>query len=366
MQRSDFQIAVFPGDGIGIEVMDACFPVLQALERRHSGLRLRLERLPGGAGTYRETGVALPEEALRTAERADAILFGAMGLPNIRYPNGTEIAPQIELRNHFQLFAGVRPIRSVKGIQGPLGDPRAAHLDFVIIREQTEGLFASHALLGKSFVENDAIARDTMVITREATVRVSDFAFALARSRKAVGSRGAVSLVDKANAFVSFAFFRKVFDERAALHPDIEASHVYIDAMALNLVKQPWNYDVIVTENMFGDILSDLGAALVGGMGFAPSADIGEKNAVFQPAHGTAPDIVGTGRANPTAMFLSAAMMLDWLGERQGAPALVESGRDLRDAVDRAFALQQLRPFEAGGSDGTAAITRAVISALGV
>src|SRR5690606_6602856 len=164
-----------------------------------------------------------------------------------------------------------------------------------------------------------------------------------------------VTCVDKSNVFRSFAFFRKIFDERAKRFPEIEADHVYIDACALYLVRRPWDFDVMVTENMFGDILSDLGAGLIGGMGFAPSADVGDRHAVFQPSHGSAPDIAGQGRANPTAMILSAAMMLEWLGRRHGMPRAEEAATLIQQAVDRVFATRLL-PFELGGSAGTGAI----------
>jgi 3-isopropylmalate dehydrogenase len=162
------------------------------------------------------------------------------------------------------------------------------------------------------------------------------------------------------------AFFRRIFDEQARRFPAVVADHCYIDAMALNLVRQPWSYDVIVTENMFGDILSDLGAGLVGGMGMAPSGDVGDRHALFQPAHGSAPDIAGTGKANPTAMFLSAVMMLEWLAERHGLPACREAAAVLSSAVERAFQQGRVTPFEFGGSSGTAEITRAVIDLLRV
>jgi 3-isopropylmalate dehydrogenase len=152
--------------------------------------------------------------------------------------------------------------------------------------------------------------------------------------------------------------------ERAGRFPRIAADASYIDAMALNLVRQPWNYDVLVTENMFGDILSDLGAGLIGGMGMAPSGDIGDDHALFQPAHGSAPDIAGTGRANPTAMFLSAAMMLEWLAERHRISACGEAARILKGAVERSFGQRRILPFEFGGKSGTTEITRAVLESL--
>jgi 3-isopropylmalate dehydrogenase len=185
----------------------------------------------------------------------------------------------------------------------------------------------------------------------------------LAETRKAKGGKGHVTCVDKANVFASYAFFRKVFDERAALHPGLTVDHVYIDASTLEFVGRPWRFDVLVTENMFGDILSDLGAGLIGGMGFAPSADIGDHHAVFQPCHGTAPDIAGQGKANPTAMFLSGAMMLEWLAERHDEPKAEEAATIIRSAVDDAFE-NGLRTWEIGGQSGVREVTDAVMDRI--
>ena len=356
-----FDIAVLAGDGIGPEIMAPTLELLRVVEQRIGGFTHAFEELAAGAALYRDTGTAFPEHAKARARAADAILLAAMGLPEVRYPDGTEISPQLDLRVDFELYAGVRPVRLVPGLRLPLADPRAAEIDLALIRESTEGLFASH---GKGVVEGDRVARDTLVITRAVCERLFDFAFRLARQRKARGRPGRVTCVDKANVFASFAFFRRVFDERAALNPDIEAEHCYVDAMALNLVRQPWAYDVLVTENMFGDILSDLGAALMGGMGMAPSADVGDHRAVFQPCHGSAPDIAGSGKANPTAMFLSAAAMLDWLGEQHRLAVCGAGANLIRDAVDRAYAGGELIPTELGGSADLAAITRAVMRAL--
>jgi 3-isopropylmalate dehydrogenase len=188
-------------------------------------------------------------------------------------------------------------------------------------------------------------------------------AFRIAETRRARGLPGCVTCVDKANVLTSMAFFRRVFLEVAARFPAIEAECAYVDAVALDLVRRPWRFDVMVTENMFGDILSDLAAGLIGGMGFAPSADIGDAHAVFQPCHGSAPDIAGKGLANPTAMILSAAMMLEWLAERHAAPRCAEAAGLLRAAVDRAFAAGLLPP-DAGGRAGTSAVAAAVMAAL--
>ena len=349
------RIAVMPGDGIGVEVTDAALGVLEKLARRH-GLGLSMETLQAGAFAYRDTGTAMSEETFRRAESADAILLGAMGWPGIRYPDGTEIAPQLELRFRLDLYAGVRPIRAIPGVPLALAHPRAKEMDLVILRESTEGLFAAR---GRGEVIGDREARDTMVITRATTERLSRFAFRLAERRaQRLGRPQKVTLVDKANVFTSMAFMRKVFREVAAEFPGVPAGEHYVDAMALDLVRRPWDFDVLPMENMFGDILSDLGAGLIGGMGYAPSADIGDTHAVFQPSHGTGPDIAGKGIANPTAMLLSTALMLDWLGSRGAGQGWTDAATELEAAVDGAFA-DGLRSAEFGGA-GTAEVARAV------
>jgi 3-isopropylmalate dehydrogenase len=202
-----------------------------------------------------------------------------------------------------------------------------------------------------------------MQITRRGTARVSEFSFRIAEHRRARRGNARVTCVDKSNVFTSMAFFRKVFDDVAAKHRHIEADYAYVDAMALNMVKKPWTLDVLVTENMFGDILSDLGAGLIGGMGMAPSGDIGDEHGLFQPAHGTAPDIAGQGKANPSAMFLSAAMMLDWLAERHGEPVLEERARTIERALESALVAGHV-PMELGGRANCAEMTKATLAAI--
>ncbi|SDB45327.1 isocitrate/isopropylmalate dehydrogenase family protein [Belnapia rosea] len=360
MASNSVRIAVLPGDGIGTEVTGATLAVLDPLARRH-GIGLSTEALPAGAFHYQATGDAFPEASFRAAESADAILLGAMGWPGIRQADGTEIAPQLDLRFRLGLYAGVRPVRAIPGVPVALADPRAATIDFVLVRESTEGLFHSR---GKGLVTQD-LAEETLRITRATTEKLSRFSFRLAERRAArLGRAGRVTLVDKANVFRAFAFMRAVFDEVATEFPGVESGHHYVDAMALDLVRRPWAYDVLPTENMFGDILSDLAAGLVGGMGFSPSADIGDEHAVFQPAHGTAPDIAGQGIANPAAMLLSASMMLDWLASRGAGQGFADAAAELDTAVDAAFA-GGLRTTDIGGGDGTAAVVRAVQAQLG-
>ncbi len=361
MSSNSFTVAVLPGDGIGPEVTAPCLRVLEAAEARVGGFSLATDELAAGAGLYHETGEALPKATLDACRSADAILLAAMGLPHIRYPDGTEIAPQIDLRFELELYAGVRPVRTMPGLPRVLADPRANELDFILVRESTEGLFATK---GKGAIVNDECATETLVITRKNSERLFDFCFKLAEQRKASGKPGALKLVDKANVFAAFAFMRQIFEERGAQFPGVERSHGYVDAIALDMVRKPWTFDVLVTENMFGDILSDLGAGLMGGLGMAPSADIGDDNAVFQPCHGTAPDITGEGKANPTAMILSGAMMLDWLALQHGAEGPARAARLIEAAVSKAYIDNALKPTELGGGDGTDAIQSAVLSAI--
>jgi 3-isopropylmalate dehydrogenase len=361
LKNSAFQIATFEGDGIGHEIMSACLEVLEALQRRVGGFRLEHRKLDGGAEFYRDTGTDITDEAFEAARCADAILFGAMGLPDVRFPDGTEIAPHLRMRLEFGLFAGLRPVRSFPNAPGPLKDPRAATIDLLVVRESTEGLFASR---GKGVLIDDREARDTMVITRATCEKLFDKTFELARQRKQAGRSAVVTCVDKSNVFVSMVFFRKVFDERAARFPDVTVRHHYIDAMALDLVRRPWEFDILVMENMFADIISDLSGGLVGGMGMAPCAEIGERHGLFQPAHGTAPDIAGKGIANPTAMFLSAAMMLDWLGDQHHVPACHTAAALLDAAIEKVFRDGRCLPREFGGTASTGDLTRAVTEAL--
>jgi 3-isopropylmalate dehydrogenase len=360
LANDTFHIAVLPGDGIGIEVMRPALEVLRRVEAMTPGLGFRFTEAPAGAMHYKETGKSMPDATIRLCEEADAILLGACGMPSIRYPDGTEIAPQVELRFIFDLYAGLRPARLVPGAPSPIVGAAERGIDLVVIRESTEGLFAS---MGKGVVTHDE-ARETLVITRRTSERLFDFAFRLAARRKSRGGKNLVHCVDKANMFRAFAYFREIFDAQAQRHPDVKADHIYIDAVAAALVRRPWDFDVLVTENMFGDILSDLTAGLIGGMGMAPSADIGDKHAVFQPCHGTAPDIMGQGLANPTAMILSAGLMLDWLADKFDHKGAADAGARIERAVDRAFAAG-IRPCEFGGRDGTEAVARAVLAELG-
>ena len=358
MSNNALHVAVLAGDGIGPEVMAPALEVLRKIEAT-SDLKFCFTEAPAGANNYRATGKSMPESTIRLCEEADAILLGACGLPSVRYPDNTEIMPQVELRLHFDLYAGVRPARLIPGVPSPIVGAAERGIDLIVVRESTEGLFAS---MGKGVV-TDTEARETLVITRKTSERLFEFSFRLAERRKARGRPGQLTCVDKANVFKAFAFFREMFDEAAKRHPEVTADRLYVDACSALLVKRPWDFDVMVMENMFGDILSDMTAGLIGGMGMAPSADIGDGHAVFQPCHGTAPDITGQGKANPTGMILSTAMMLVWLADKHGLEGAAEAGERIERAVDKVYA-DGIRPMEFGGSNGTADIARAVLAAL--
>lgn len=347
-----FNIALLPGDGVGPEVVDATCQVLNAVLDRLDGLALSYETLSVGAVEYLANGDPLPDATVEKLKTYDAILLGAMGLPEVRWPNGVEMTPQIDIREKLDLYQGVRPIKLYHPEHSPLQVAQDRTIDFVIMRENCEGLFSTRlADLG----DIRDVATDTMTITRHGAKRICRAAFKIAKDR-----RQKVTLVDKANVLQSMAFLRNVFNEVATDYPDIETECVYVDAMALFLVQDPFRFDVIVTENMFGDILSDQAAGLVGGMGMAPSADIGDDYAVFQPSHGSAPTIAGKGIANPVATILSGALMLRWLDDNQG-----EAGaRLIENAVSQSLLDLENRTVDLGGSLSTSAMTKRIIAKL--
>lgn len=362
MEKQEFKIAVFEGDGIGPEIIAPTVELLKQLSANSDAFSLCFETLPAGALWHEKTGECLPRESVAAAKACDAILLSAMGLPHIRKPDGTEMVPQIDLRIELNLFAGVRPVFTFDNGPQILSDPRAANLDFVLVRESTEGLFAHK---DEGVVVDNEYATEQLRITRKVSEQLFDFSFRLAQSRaKLLDRPSKLMCVDKANVFRSFWFFREIFEQRAANFPDIETSAMYVDAAAMKMVQSPWDLDVMVTENMFGDILSDLGAGLMGSLGLAPSADIGLDHAVFQPCHGSAPDIAGQGLANPLAMILSAAMMLEWLGETHQCDASSQAGLTLRHAATKAAATPEGCGRDLGGSASTESIAQAVLDSL--
>ena len=351
-----YDIAILPGDGIGHEVTAAAEQILVAVAAQY-GIPLITTHHPCGAFHYQATGRAIDPDTLAAIAHADATLFGAAGWPDIRDTNGVEIAPQIDIREHFALFAGLRPVRLWLGVPGPL---KSTDVDMLVIREQTEGLFAGrHDPAG-----NDPnSAQDRMVITRAGCERLFDLAFAQARLRRAQGKPGHVTLFDKSNVLRGMALMRRVFHEAAERNPDIPAQSLYIDNAAMLMVTNPSRFDVVVMENQFGDIVSEIAAGLAGGLGIAPSADVGPANAVFQPCHGTAPDIAGKNLANPIAAILSAALLLDHLAETKANPACHQAADAIRTAT--AITLQNgPKTKDLGGTATTTNVTEAILVGL--
>ncbi|MBQ1468785.1 MAG: isocitrate/isopropylmalate dehydrogenase family protein [Solobacterium sp.] len=329
-----FTIATLPGDGIGPEIIREGVKVIEAVEEGFDSFKLNFDYYDAGAAFYRDTGVIIAKEVEEAMDSADAIFLGAMGLPEVTLPDGTETQGIIinGTRKRLNLFAGVRPIRLMPNVQSPLKGKDK--IDFVIVRESSEGLFASFMSGANVY---DKVYADTMIITREGTEKVTDYAFRLSEKRNGRPSDGkrVVTCVDKSNNFTSQAFFRKIYNEVAEKYPEIGRDYSYVDAININLILHPENYDVLVSENIFGDIISDMAATLVGGMGMAPSGDIGYDHAMFQPAHGSAPTLAGKNIANPIATILSGAMMLEWLGNKFGVEDMVKASEIITKAVDQ-------------------------------
>jgi 3-isopropylmalate dehydrogenase len=360
-EAGPIRIAVLAGDGIGPEVMDAGVEVLRAAESLLGATPLELKEFNVGAEEYLRNGDPLSPAVFEELKTFDAILLGAMGLPGVRWPDGIEMTPQLDLRERLELYCGLRPTYLFHSADSPLRNRAAGSIDFLLVRESTEGLFFSRKERpadGATYVE------DKMRITRLGAERVLRAAFRQARTR-----RHHVTLIDKSNVLPSMAFFRRIFDEIAGEFTDVKTDRIYVDAAALYLVQRPEAFDVMVTENMFGDILSDLASGLVGGMGMAPSADIGENYAVFQPAHGSAPDIAGKGVANPVATILSVAMMFEWFAVMNRNADVSRSRAEMIRAAVRTVLADPAARTRDMGSDlkthiNTQQMTRLIISAL--
>ena len=346
-------VVLIRGDGIGPELVDAAVEVLTVACARE-GIRLELQHEPGGAAHYRDTGEPLDPGALGRLLRADGVLKGPVGLPDVRRPDGTEggLLGGV-MRIGLDTYANVRPVRLLPGVRGATRH-EPGQIDYVIVRENTEGLYLSRG----AGVANRHAACDQLLITRAGTERVARYAFELARGRRGAPADGVsrVTCVDKSNVLRSFALFREVFDEVATEYPDVAGEHLYADAAAHALVARPEGFDVLVMENFLGDILSDLGAATAGGLGMCPSGNIGAGAAYFEPIHGSAPSIAGRDLANPVSQVLSAAMLLRHTGHEAAA-------RRVDDAVATAFADGAVRLRADGTPEhGTRQVAREIAS----
>ena len=359
-----FNIATFKGDGIGPDVINSAIEIIEKASNAVGGLNFEWNFIKAGAVYYKETGKDVEDDGERKAEQSDAIFLGAIGLPSIRKDDGTEIAPHLRFREVFNLYAGVRPVKAYKNTPQRLINKNAEKIDFVVLRECTEGLFYTAAVHNRNKIANNNEVEDIMRITRNTTTRLHNFAFNLAEKRKQKGKLGKVTCVDKANVFKSQALFRKIFNEIKEEYPNISADTCYVDAMALNLIRQPWEYDVMVMENIFGDILSDLGGGLVGGMGMASCGEIGDNHGLFQPAHGSAPDIMGKNKANPLATILSGSLMLEYLADKKDCPDANEAALIIENAIEEGFNKNLLRPFEFGGDMSTTEITSQILNLI--
>jgi len=330
-KENNYKIAVVPGDGIGQEVMEATISVLDNLD-------IDFDYVYGEAGDacLEKTGTALPKETIDIVRDSDACLFGAAG--------ETAADVIVKLRQEMKMFANLRPVKAY-----PNTNALSEDIDFMIVRENTEGLYIADK---EEFTKDGATAK--RVITREAEERIIDYAFNYAKDN----GKSKVTGVHKANVLKkSDGLFKEIFYEVGERHPDIEKEDFYVDATAMYLITQPQSFEVIVTTNLFGDILSDEGAGLVGGLGLIPSANIGSDGALFEPVHGSAPDIAGKGIANPIAMMLSAVMMLRYLNEN-------ESADKLDNAILKLLSDGKVLTGDLGGNATTKDVTEEIINLL--
>ena len=315
----EYKIAAIPGDGIGKEVLPEGLKVLQAVAEKTGAFRLAVEEYPWGCEHYLEAGEVMPEDGIDILRNYDAVYFGAGGHPQVPdYLSAWRFI--FVIRHAFDQFVNLRPIKLFPGVTTPLTNVTPEDIDFVIVRENTEGEFAGPGGLVHAGHPH-AVAVQTSVFTRQGVDQVARYAFELARDR-----RGRVTNVTKSNALQhSLAFWDQVINEVKDDYPDVEYELMYVDAAAMKFIQEPERFDVILTTNLFGDILSDLGAAMMGSIGVAASGNINpdtSRPSMFEPFHGSAPDIAGQGVANPIGAIWAGAMMLDHLGEK-GAAGLV-------------------------------------------
>ncbi len=371
-----YKIVMLPGDGIGPEVMDQAKRVLITISELHN-LDLELIERPCGFEYLHETGEPWPEGTFELCrDVADAVLLGAIGrADNAKTLAVGEHSPGriivLGLRSGLGLYANVRPVmlfpnimHNISGEFRPLWP--VENVDMVIVRENTEGFYAiqkneDSALSGVS----DEVT-DKRIITKKGSELITRFAFELARGRSGapVDGKRRVTCVDKSNVLNGCRLFRETYNSVAWDYPEIGRDHKFVDAFTLALLQNPENFDVVVTTNLFGDILTDLAAVLQGGLGMAPSANIGVDSGMFEPVHGSAPDIAGKNIANPIGMILSMQMMLKWLGERKDDDILQQSAGDLSRAVENYFKNGRSLPIEVGGDADPSAVTNKIIEQL--
>jgi len=358
VKDAGYEIAVYPGDGTGPEVVREGRRVLDALAEGGPA-PWHLAEFPGGGQYYLKTGREWEPEAAAAARSADAILVGAVGWPGATLPNG-DLAGRalvLGLREGLDLYANVRPCKLYPGVLHRIsGEFREVwspkNVDLVVVRENTEDLYTpARGRLRRA--DETEVAIDTRIITRKGSERVIRFAFELARAR----ARGApedgvrrVTCVDKSNVMEGCRFFRETFDRVAAEYPEIERDYAYVDAFAQWLVRNPERYNVVVATNMMGDIVTDLAAVLQGGMGFASGGNIGTDHGMFEPVHGSAPKYAGKNQANPFATFFAVEQMLRWLGARHADARLVRQADRLERSLAETLAKGTARTFDQGGT----------------
>lgn len=358
---SHYRIALLTGDGIGIDVVPAAADVLRTVAGALAelGTEIELIDLPSGLDAYERLGSTLPALTFSELSGCDGALLGPVMNHAYRIGEPGMLNPSKELRKRLDLFANVRPARTPPEVKTVASD-----VDLVIVRENTEGFYADRNVIdgnGEFRPDGDTVV-SVRVVTRRASERVARAAFQLARSR---GGKMRVTIGHKANVLRrGCGLFLEACHEVASEFPDITVDDLHVDALAMRLVMRPQDFDVIVTTNLFGDVLSDLTAGLVGGLGMAPGLNASTDFAMAQAVHGAAPDIAGMGVANPVAVILSAAMLLRWLGARKEQPVLSQAALAIEEAVSVALREGLHLTPDLGGSSGTKEFGGAILKAL--
>ncbi|MFP3887931.1 tartrate dehydrogenase [Priestia filamentosa] len=346
-----FKIASIPGDGIGKEVVPAANKVLKAIADIHGGIQFNFTDFPWSCEYYLEHGEMMPEDALERLQDFDSIFLGAVGNLKLVPDHISLWGMLIKIRREFEQVINIRPAKVLKGIRSPLLNPK--DFDLIVVRENSEGEYSSVG--GNIYKGEDEIAIQNAIFSRKATERAMRFAFELASKRK----KHVTSATKSNGIYYSMPFWDSVFEDVSKDYPEIQTDSQHIDALAAFFVTRPHQFDVIVASNLFGDILTDLGAGIMGSVGVAPAANInvnGKYPSMFEPVHGSAPDIVGKGIANPIGQIWTAKMMLDHFGEQ-------ELGSVLLDVVESVTNDSILTP-DVGGNYTTEEVTNEIIKRL--
>ena len=357
MEKNTSEILMLQGDGIGSEISQATSRVLETINKKHQ-LNIKIISLEAGLTTLKSKGTTLPKNVLQTAKSVDGIIMGPMSTNDYPKKSDGGLNPSGEIRKQLDLFANIRPAKSLIGVPSPI----QKKIDLVIVRENTEGFYSDRSMFYGSgeFMPTKDLAMSVRKVTREASTRIAEVAFELASTRL-----NRVAAIHKSNVFrLSDGLFLESVRAVKEKFPEIIYEEYIVDSMAARLIRDPHNFDVIVTTNMFGDILSDEASEISGGLGLAASINFGDNHAMAQAQHGSAPELAGKNIANPASLIGSTAMLLDWMGKKNKNAKFCEAGKNITKAIEKMMSSSKTRTKDLGGTNSTSGFAAELVLLL--